>query len=145
MKRILILVILVTFLAGCSGNGVIPPPIEEPPAEIIEELVEKFVGTWLNVDKNTGHITKIAIVEIDDYLSIQVWGKCHPDDCDWGKKFIKKNEVIDGVINLTWLFTGTKVVQEMVLLDDFNGRIDVKCDYNYGGKEFTLTDAMYKS
>ena len=146
MNRMFLVLMLVIFLlTGCSGNGVIPPPIEEPPVEIIEEIVERFVGTWLNVDKNTDNVTKIVIAEIDNYLSIRVWGKCHPDDCDWGKKFIKKNEVMDGVIKLTWLFSGTEVVQEIILLNDLNGRINVKYDYNYLGIESNVTDAMYKS
>lgn len=115
MKRILILVILVAFLAGCSGNGVIPPPIEEPPVEPPREIIEKFIGTWSNIDKNTQHITKIVITEFEGNLFVEEWGKCHPDDCYWGKQIIEKNKIIDEKIEIVWDLQVVIKNQELVL------------------------------
>jgi hypothetical protein len=43
------------------------------------------VGTWTNVDPNTGGITKIKITNGVGGHQIQAWGACTPTDCDWGK------------------------------------------------------------
>lgn len=44
-----------------------------------------FVGTWANKDANTGGVTRLVITSAGgNKLNIQVFGKCHPTDCDWG-------------------------------------------------------------
>lgn len=44
---------------------------------------DRFVGTFVNVDPNTGGITRL-VLQSDD--TINVWGRCHPNDCDWGQE-----------------------------------------------------------
>lgn len=46
-------------------------------------LNHPLLGTWINVDSKTNSITKIII---SNTSSIQVFGKCSPQDCDWGKR-----------------------------------------------------------
>lgn len=43
---------------------------------------ESISGTWVNIDQNTQGITKLIIVNDN---SIQAFGRCQPQDCDWGK------------------------------------------------------------
>ncbi|BAY11640.1 hypothetical protein [Calothrix sp. NIES-2098] len=44
-----------------------------------------FVGTWVNKDSNTRGVTRVVITSAgSNKLNIQVFGKCHPTDCDWG-------------------------------------------------------------
>ena len=43
---------------------------------------DNISGTWLNTDANTGGITKLIVTNNKE---IQVFGKCSPTDCDWGK------------------------------------------------------------
>ena len=44
-----------------------------------------FVGTWINQNPNTRGITRIVIRRRGRRtLSVQVFGKCHPRDCNWG-------------------------------------------------------------
>ncbi|OUL19968.1 hypothetical protein [Nostoc sp. 106C] len=44
-----------------------------------------FVGTWVNKDANTRGVTRLVITSAGtNKLNIQVFGKCHPTDCDWG-------------------------------------------------------------
>jgi hypothetical protein len=109
MKRLLslvILVFLVSLLIGC--NGVVPPPPQE---------AEKFVGTWVNVDPNTDSITKVKIEIIDKFLAIEVWGKCEPEDCYWGKEIIDTEDAKDGVLEIEWQFGFSIVEQEFLILD----------------------------
>ncbi|MDO5981470.1 hypothetical protein [Flavivirga spongiicola] len=41
-------------------------------------------GTWINDNKNTKGITKVIIS--NKGKNVQVYGKCSPKDCDWGRK-----------------------------------------------------------
>lgn len=47
--------------------------------------VSQFTGTWKNADPNTGGITKLTISGNANSLKMRAWGKCHPQDCDWGE------------------------------------------------------------
>lgn len=45
-----------------------------------------FVGTWTNTNANTRGITRVVFYPNNDgTLTVQVFGKCSPTDCDWGK------------------------------------------------------------
>ena len=56
-----------------------------------------FVGEWQNVDPRTGGMTSIAIAPSSPNLDVQVWGKCQPSDCNWGKTrlFLVGNSIED--------------------------------------------------
>jgi hypothetical protein len=46
-----------------------------------------FVGTWVNKNANTSGITRLVVTSAGgNQLNIQVFGKCHPTDCEWGTK-----------------------------------------------------------
>ncbi|MEO8582838.1 MAG: hypothetical protein ABI415_03515 [Flavitalea sp.] len=45
-------------------------------------LSDDISGTWANGDANTTGITKLII---SNNQQVQVFGKCSPTDCDWGK------------------------------------------------------------
>ncbi len=45
----------------------------------------QFIGDWVNVDSNTGGITRVVVTPAGpNRVRVQVFGKCHPNDCDWG-------------------------------------------------------------
>lgn len=45
-----------------------------------------FVGTWTNTNPATRGITRLVFTPNGDgTLNVQVFGKCSPTDCDWGK------------------------------------------------------------
>lgn len=46
-----------------------------------------FIGTWVNTNSNTRGITRLVVTNAGgNKLNIQVFGKCSPTDCDWGKE-----------------------------------------------------------
>jgi hypothetical protein len=47
--------------------------------------VSQFTGTWKNTDPNTAGVTKLSITGNGNSLKMRAWGKCHPQDCDWGE------------------------------------------------------------
>jgi len=47
--------------------------------------INQFDGNWVNVDSATSGVTKLKIDVSGTAVKLQVFGKCHPTDCDWGK------------------------------------------------------------
>jgi len=45
----------------------------------------QLTGNWKNTDPNTRGITTLVIDGNANNLSMHAWGKCHPQDCDWGE------------------------------------------------------------
>lgn len=43
-----------------------------------------FVGNWYNVDPNSAGVTRIVVRQRPDGLEINPFGRCHPNECDWG-------------------------------------------------------------
>jgi hypothetical protein len=41
-------------------------------------------GTWVNVDPNTGGITRVVVEHTGATDRVHVWGSCAPEDCEWG-------------------------------------------------------------
>ncbi|MVN89343.1 hypothetical protein GO986_21650 [Deinococcus sp. HMF7620] len=45
-----------------------------------------MVGTWVNTDVATSGITRINVTRTSaGKMTVQVFGRCHPNDCDWGQ------------------------------------------------------------
>jgi hypothetical protein len=47
--------------------------------------IKQFTGDWKNMDPNTKGITTLIITGTGNDLRMHAWGKCHPQDCDWGE------------------------------------------------------------
>jgi hypothetical protein len=47
--------------------------------------LNQMSGNWQNVDPNTRGITALIIDGNPNNLRMHAWGKCHPQDCDWGE------------------------------------------------------------
>ena len=68
LRKILGLGLIVVLLGGCA-------PMVVPPVD------ERYWGTWVNEDPDTGGITRIEIAP----WTVHMWGSCEPTDCDWGE------------------------------------------------------------
>jgi ribosomal protein L31 len=56
--------------------GLVSPALARP---------QDFVGTWVNTNRSTSGITRFIVTSTSpNTLRIQVFGKCHPSDCNWG-------------------------------------------------------------
>lgn len=45
-----------------------------------------FAGTWVNARPTTNGITRVNVTtNAAGALEVQVFGRCSPSDCDWGK------------------------------------------------------------
>lgn len=44
---------------------------------------DAFLGTWVNIDPETGGLTQLVISTTDEGWQVHAWGSCEPTDCDW--------------------------------------------------------------
>jgi hypothetical protein len=49
-----------------------------------QAAVNDFVGQWTNQDSSTDDVTRVTVTRTGAILRINVFGSCHPTDCDWG-------------------------------------------------------------
>lgn len=84
-------------------------------------------GTWVNTDINTQGITKLIITNDN---KIKVFGKCSPQDCDWGEKpLIKLSAMVYRAV-FSWSFkTVTLIITEQT---DGTLKLNGKDVYNDG-------------
>lgn len=47
--------------------------------------VDDFVGQWANQDADTSGVTRVSITRQPSGARVRVFGRCHPNDCDWGE------------------------------------------------------------
>jgi hypothetical protein len=78
-----------------------------------------LVGEWCNKDFATRGNTRIHVRSDGTKLMVQMWGRCHPTECDWGETAAFQ----DPKDNSTWVTwtTGFSVTsQKLTLLPDGN-------------------------
>jgi hypothetical protein len=91
--------------------------------------MNQFAGTWLNSDANTSGMTKLIIQKVNaNTVSFHGYGKCSPQDCDWGVINVPFTPpVLVGAYNF-----GFKTTRITVQLSGANLLADVYDDYNPG-------------
>ncbi len=101
-------------IASPTPTATTTSPSPSPQAE------HPFVGLWTNVDVNTRSNTKLAIRREGDQYWIHAWGKCHPEDCNWGEEqlLVTENEG-----KVTW--DQDFVIRKMSLPLDSRDRLQV--------------------
>lgn len=107
-------------------QGGTPPPPPKPFAE--------FLGSWRNVDSNTGGMTRLDILPRDNQsVSFHGFGKCHPTDCDWGlTTAVRSGAALVGTYNFSFKTTTITVTRtgdqlKAVIFDHYapgDGRAD---------------------
>ena len=80
-------------------------------------------GTWINQNPETGGLTRIRMSSSLNRLYINMWGKCHPTDCDWGEMSVSDRDARDKRFKITWNHGFSIVKQKIIMLPD--GRIKV--------------------
>jgi hypothetical protein len=66
MKKLVLVSVLLLFASAAHGQSA------------------TLDGTWVNVDPNTGGITRVVFEHNAATHTVHVWGRCHPTDCVWG-------------------------------------------------------------
>jgi len=74
----------------------------------IDAQMSKFVGNWQNTNNQTNGVTRVRISRNGNNAFAHLWGKCTPNDCDWGRRSATKyapNSTGSEVNNTTALST----------------------------------------
>ena len=80
-----------------------------------------LLGKWVNEDPNTRGVTRLAVSSVDSCFVLEMWGKCHPFDCYWGKVIARVAEDQPGRLEATWNATFMDEFQILELRE--NGRL----------------------
>ena len=91
---------------------------------------ERFGGFYVSEDPDTRGITRLEIYEDD---AINVWGRCHPADCDWGTEaVVAYAPTVDAdpqrtarALTATYIHSHAVTVLVIKLLKDGRLRVDV--------------------
>ena len=67
-----------------SSGPAAAPARERKNAARPDPPIERFLGTWRNVDPKIDSWPRVEIRAKRDELTVHIWGKCHPADCDLG-------------------------------------------------------------
>ncbi|MEZ5388080.1 MAG: hypothetical protein R3F13_21445 [Prosthecobacter sp.] len=99
-----------------------------------ELAVAPFVGEWVNKDPDTRGITRVSLKMTDTGAMAQMWGKCHPSDCDWGQAVATPNPAdADGPsVKVIWEH-GFKAVIQTLRIDN-DGQLHVSSLTHYTDK-----------
>ncbi|MBK8542123.1 MAG: hypothetical protein IPL62_00285 [Caulobacteraceae bacterium] len=46
--------------------------------------INDFGGQWVNQSSDTDDVTRVSVQRTRTGLRVNVFGRCHPSDCDWG-------------------------------------------------------------
>ena len=77
LKRYLIPTAAIVLTLGLVGPALVSPALAAP---------QDYVGTWVNKNPNTRSITRFVVKKTAaNKMSVQVFGKCSPSDCNWGQ------------------------------------------------------------
>ncbi len=63
---------------------------------------DDFTGLWVNEDDQTRGITKCKISFENSNIVVQMWGACHPEDCDWGENVANEVKKETNKFELLW-------------------------------------------
>lgn len=88
-----------------------------------------FVGTWVNSNVATSGITRVNVTRSGDGpLTVQVFGRCHPTDCDWGSApVLTYGASVSDTNHLTATAVYAKGYSNTTLVMTFTrGRLDVQ-------------------
>lgn len=80
-----------------------PPPVVSNDQVEKTNLPEQIRGVWKNADPDTRGVTKLVILRKDGKTFVHAWGKCHPQDCDWGEA---RGAVEGDILKVTWRWVG---------------------------------------
>lgn len=109
-----ILIILVSLAASWSNE--------------ISPINSTLEGLWTNENTELPGITKCNIRYENNRFYVQIWGKCHPTDCDWGENASDEIPRETDEIKLTW---DNEFVVRIQTLEFNEGKLTIKTENRY--------------
>jgi hypothetical protein len=86
-----------------------------------------FAGRWNNGDPQGIGITRIEIGRGLTGLSVRMWSKCEPQDCEWGSPTSYDNRnAAKGALSVVWDDGALRRTQQLSLLPDGRLRLQTR-------------------
>ena len=114
--RILLLAPFTALLLGCAHDA------------IRQRQLDRLAGNWVNANAQTRGVMRFAIARKDGQLVVEMWGKCHPQDCRWGWVPAQTPKRATNEIHADWYTTFSIDLQTLILNDD---RIELRGHVHY--------------
>ena len=81
-----------------SSLGTNQPSAPQPSES--KHTTQAFIGSWRNVDANTGRVTRVEIRSEPSALFAHLWGRCGSGECNWGETQADVSEVPNGILKV---------------------------------------------
>ena len=94
----------------------------------ISPINSDLEGLWVNENTETPGITKCKIRYEDNRFHVQIWGKCHPTDCDWGESASNEIHRETDKLKLTW---DNEFVERKQTLEIIEGKLIITTESHY--------------
>jgi hypothetical protein len=125
----------------------IPPTPPQTNATTADLVVSDYLGEWTNADPNTRGISRLSIRQDPARVVVQIWGKCHPHDCDWGTVQatpLARRVDSSGTAPITAIyslgFAEKRVTLRMTARNDLTGTVDTHFTDNSGRADYESID-----
>ena len=102
-----------------------------------------FVGEWTNKNFETQSVTRVHIRLDGDKIVAHEWGRCSPQECDWGDATATAK---GSGLSVTWKTGFSIVTQELALLDDGSLQVSTHTHFtdNSGRKDYDSKETFAK-
>ncbi|MEB8327732.1 hypothetical protein OO009_00065 [Flavobacteriaceae bacterium KMM 6897] len=120
--------------------------LQQPTNSVLEKNWNNdFNGIWINEDDQTKGTPKCKISYKNNSFVVQMWGSCHPQDCDWGEKV--SNEVKKGT-NKFELLWDHEFAESVITYEIIEGKLKLTHNRRYkdhsGREGFTSIEYFIK-
>jgi DNA-binding beta-propeller fold protein YncE len=93
-------------------------------APVPTSVTLRFIGSWMNEDANTRGISRVEVRSDVNAVVAHMWGKCHPQDCDWGEARVDVSDAPTGTLNVKWVLSFAQRTQRITVLSDGRLKVD---------------------
>lgn len=141
---------------NAPGN---PSLVSRPPVTAGEGKnvrASDYLGGWENPDRNTRSITWVSVRQEGAGLVMQVWGRCHPTDCNWGTvqattfgqsvgQQAAAGPVDSVVANFSTTFAQRRVSLHLTASNDLTVVVDTHFTDQSGRADYETTDRFVRA
>lgn len=111
-----------------------------------EMAAQPFLGEWVNRNENTRSLPRAQIKLVESGIAVQMWGKCHPKDCDWGvvNATVNDPDAEGPSLQVIWEQGFCARIQTLRLSDDGMLRVETHTHYtDKSGRKDSLTTEFF--
>ena len=118
-----------TEIASIIGISILNSLAAIAPA-LAQPYVDQFVGAWRNQNPQTDGVTCVDISNRLGQLSMHLWGRCHPTDCDNGTHPLLVANSPGSVVTFNFVQNTISQSGRLIVLPDGELQIQIHTHFN---------------